>query len=377
MDNLPDPSTSSPPTNAPTEAKPVESKKSLLIVAGLLLLALFGGAGYYLMAGNQFNRLGPQTLVTPTPSPPPAGGSSPVPDETANWKTYSSSNFAFKYPMSWELLKSAPTELINQFDIANYPDTVYLKKQIGRLPAYVHVSKVGHGSGNLGDYSKQLSQRQIKAAGSQVAVSVVEWKSIPPLEKWNSYRVQFASLEDPSGKDSRYQILMLYPYPDYQDAERDFDAILSTFKFTDASQGVDTSGWKVYKDRQYGYEVNYPSMWVNDVCGINILFDKQMYDCGRDGVDYAYIVANKTNKSSISFNEESDETKQIKQKSALKIGGVDAIKIHVSKVKPSPGPDEYVRVKFIRRSVEFTFGLEDMDQESNFNQFLTTFKFTN
>lgn len=44
---------------------------------------------------------------------------------------------------------------------------------------------------------------------------------------------------------------------------KEFDQILSTFKFTDQSSVVDTSNWKTYKNNNLGFKIMYPHDWVN------------------------------------------------------------------------------------------------------------------
>lgn len=85
------------------EEKPVSSSLNLVkrFFIVWILIAIFVTAGilyatYYL--GVQQGKTAPQaTKLSPTIAP------SPVPDPTANWKTYTTSEFSIKYPPDWEV----------------------------------------------------------------------------------------------------------------------------------------------------------------------------------------------------------------------------------------------------------------------------------
>lgn len=94
----------------------MEPQKSIVLPLVLSVLAsaiVFGGFGYYLANSKNDNET---TIVTPTyttlpiTSTPPSSSTTTT-DETANWKTYTSSiySFSFKYPQDWTL-SNATTE---------------------------------------------------------------------------------------------------------------------------------------------------------------------------------------------------------------------------------------------------------------------------
>lgn len=93
---------STPPTTPTSPAAVVphsSNKTALYVVLVVLLLALVGVGSYFL--GQQSGKQTTQPAYTVTiPTTVPV---SPTPDETANWKTFSSTkkSYTFKYPSSW------------------------------------------------------------------------------------------------------------------------------------------------------------------------------------------------------------------------------------------------------------------------------------
>ncbi len=103
-----------PPEN-PVQTQPVQvpvnNSKSLLpfILGGLVLLGVVGVGAYYLgtqngnktspdQSSNVQSTATPQNNTVTNPTDTPIATRSPQNDETANWKTYSSSILSFKYP---------------------------------------------------------------------------------------------------------------------------------------------------------------------------------------------------------------------------------------------------------------------------------------
>ncbi len=87
---------------APTSSTPVTShsnKSALYVVLVVVLLAVVGAGSYFLGQQSGTQTAQPAASI-PTPTTPPTV---PTPDETANWKTYSSSKygFSFKYPSNY------------------------------------------------------------------------------------------------------------------------------------------------------------------------------------------------------------------------------------------------------------------------------------
>jgi len=96
---------SQPISQPPTQPHaPVKSKSWLLILLIILVILLsFGTAGFFAYKYVQLKNQAPTVTPTPLVSPKPTVEvGSPMPDETADWKTYSNTVFSFKYPVSWD-----------------------------------------------------------------------------------------------------------------------------------------------------------------------------------------------------------------------------------------------------------------------------------
>jgi len=88
----------------PAVSFPVESKNRpwlLWSAIGLIFLAL--GIAVGLFSAKFLSQSQDASPLTSTPSPTQSPASTPTPDPTANWKTYSNSegNYQIKYPNSW------------------------------------------------------------------------------------------------------------------------------------------------------------------------------------------------------------------------------------------------------------------------------------
>ncbi|MDO8657921.1 MAG: hypothetical protein Q7K55_04225 [Candidatus Levybacteria bacterium] len=80
---------------------PQKSKLPLFILIAFIFLILIGGGGYIIKSSNLKNQISNPQLNSQNLTPTQTTIISPTIDPTANWKTYTSSDFTFKYPSDW------------------------------------------------------------------------------------------------------------------------------------------------------------------------------------------------------------------------------------------------------------------------------------
>lgn len=99
-----------PNTQPPPRFNPLKFNRNILIglIASILVaIAIF--ASYFVSGSSQ----------TKTAISKPKVTSSPTPDPTANWKTYSGSSFTFKYPESWNVQEENDNVYFGDSQIVN------------------------------------------------------------------------------------------------------------------------------------------------------------------------------------------------------------------------------------------------------------------
>ncbi|PIR78902.1 MAG: hypothetical protein COU26_04065 [Candidatus Levybacteria bacterium CG10_big_fil_rev_8_21_14_0_10_36_30] len=77
----------------------------------------------------------------------------------------------------------------------------------------------------------------------------LDWRSHAPPYPMGPLTYTYSFIE----KGIKYEIVLL----SFNEQEK--EQILSTFKFTDQNQTVDTSNWKTYTNSKYGYSLKYPT----------------------------------------------------------------------------------------------------------------------
>lgn len=207
----------------------------LILVAVVILVAIAGGAFFL---GRQTSPA--QTISSPSPVPsqqvpvetPKQVSPSPV-DETANWKTYTSTNanFSFKYPSEWPLVNIPKFDQCsvciegltfshnynsNSSDLNIATILVFKEENIKSLDDYVKIHVKG-------DQSKV--NLQYTNVGGEKAVSYKLSGGIPPLPV-----IEYAVF-----KNGLYYIIRLEDSVETNKNKSKnqelFDKMLSTFKF--------------------------------------------------------------------------------------------------------------------------------------------------
>lgn len=188
---------------------------SLMTVAMVLLIVAVIVAVSYVVYTKFINPTTPK-VVTPvqTPTPIPVSevtlqaSTSATPDPTADWKTYTSSNFTFKYPSTW------------LFDSGNEISTSSPKIRLLMLnddSMYNECMKL--------DNSQNVENLIVKSY-SRVPVNEACASGTDEMEKW---------IVSSGSKGYGPGIQYFYNAAQKKEAETFFDEILSTFKFNSST----------------------------------------------------------------------------------------------------------------------------------------------
>jgi hypothetical protein len=191
-----------PPTPSITPAKP-KNRLFISLVIFVILLSL-GAAGFFAYQNYQLTH-------QPMPIQPPP---SPIPDPTANWKTYTNtqSEFSFQYPNDWI---STPGDNLHAPDNSI---SMWIQTKIGGMECFNLIkSKSSIING------KNFNIQYFSGADSDICSNPNE-------------RTIYFGQQSPF-----FTITYSYNQNNQIEAEKIFDQILSTFKFTEQA-GVKTTG---------------------------------------------------------------------------------------------------------------------------------------
>lgn len=178
-----------------------------IIILVLVILAAVGYFGYK----NYWPKA--QTLVITSPTP------APTPDPTADWKTYTTQFYSFKYPPQWQAQKSytydSGSETGFEYDYG-YPFYVRHIGNYNQLTSKPYSSLQEY----LGSRSGSIKDIQIDSFPAKHVSNPGDEGRVVPYEEVLVF------------VPNRTFILSLY-YQLYDKADiKTFDQILSTFKFT-------------------------------------------------------------------------------------------------------------------------------------------------
>ena len=219
---------SSPQPSVPQPSPPTSSSKLPLILVGLALLFVSATGGFLL--GKQL--YSPASQPTPTSIAEPT----PIPDPTANWKTYIYQNLVFKYPPDWvldtEKMAIRPPYLKNGEE---YPAiTLYTIDNPDNLSVKEYDDKASNAMMRPGLYSSSIGDREVTAEIKVVNGIKGYYLKDQNCEPLGCDRFSFVS------NKKIYVITNIYDHQDVssQNSEKEslrkiFNQILSTFKFTE------------------------------------------------------------------------------------------------------------------------------------------------
>lgn len=246
----PNPPAQTPPAPAPpsqpaqpeiiTPKKSFLSGKLLLLIIFILILIPIGWFSYQILN----SKVGPAPIVSkaiPTSAP------TPTPDPTASWKTYQGQGFTFKYPDNWfsqDNIESAELSAGTGF---------YL---IGTTPHPGGADDPTNAQLNVQLSKNTQTNEQFISTASQTA----NYKKTLTIGGFPAIQTQIKNFKQYYIKYSTVNLLILTAYTDQ--AGKDLDVIISSIKFTDASQAIDTSTWKTYTSLESKISFKYPSNFI-------------------------------------------------------------------------------------------------------------------
>ncbi|MBI4035555.1 hypothetical protein HY383_01275 [Candidatus Daviesbacteria bacterium] len=227
---------------------------SVLVLIGILVLTAVAGGAYY---------LGKSQVTKPQPQNPVVV--SPTPDETANWKTYTSQyGYSFKYPESWGATESVGDEGVVIYSKPEYIQLIqqleqgFDKEDYATVEVGMYLKGQQVADNSLGSNSNQIisPDTDVKDFVSRLYFSIIQSKEDTTFNGKPAVSVTFKRMVPPPGvalgsQDPPIQdgttksvwtkyngniLFINYQYGrKYMNSNAlpiIFDQILSTFKFT-------------------------------------------------------------------------------------------------------------------------------------------------
>lgn len=201
------------------------------IIIGVMVTAVAGGA-YYLGRSSSPKPSPIPTVVSQTPQP--TLSQTPTPDETANWRTYTSTSgkFTIKYPIEWKVLNggslSTGTEIVSFGpNITGVTEDLNIKMWIQMQSATNPNSSIK----NAEDYKNSLVKGYSSNPNSNISVTAATVDGVSGFKlSYIDSGVKITNiLIDKNGLVYSIAIRQTTPYSE-QDLQI-FNQILSTFRF--------------------------------------------------------------------------------------------------------------------------------------------------
>lgn len=253
------PEIQSPVTQSIPPSPSSSSNKTKYVLLGLLILLIITAVGgaYYLGVAKQQSAVQKNNHpITATIKPSPT--STPSPDLTENWKTYSDSNnhFSFKYPQEWIIKGNNIEEQVGNTagnnTLTQKGVSVNVYENAGNLTALEFLDTIFYKDYTGG--SKVLKDAYMKSYEGNInpnatikngeIVYVSEGGDLPyikPITVDGRQETYIDVLITPPGSNGNGVWISLgknavllrgYPSADYKNQQQIFNQILSTFKFT-------------------------------------------------------------------------------------------------------------------------------------------------
>lgn len=214
----------------------------------------------------------------------------PLPDQTANWKTYTSteSGYTVKYPPAFFLEKEEVAGESVIFHSMPKPTGTIEGKAIANLKYDVGVGVYDAKEKTLADIAKNYDEFKTREGYKREDFTLVNVKG---------YKISNAGIDFPTDivvvlyNNKQYSLYVKYYSNDpvvKTQAKNEFNQMLSTFEFMLQSYSLDTPTKAVFMNTKYSYSVSYPSVLVpitseNDP---SVLFEYPRY---RSGSPIFYI----------------------------------------------------------------------------------------
>ncbi|MEK7573805.1 MAG: hypothetical protein AAB531_05260 [Patescibacteria group bacterium] len=220
-----------PQTVIPPVSKSFLSTKIILLI--VIFLILIAGGGTYFALNSKTKPTPPVSKATKTSVP------IPTPDPTASWKTYinAKGKYSLQYPPTTAFIEDASGNATgnlsnNKVVIATEPTVLSLNNYIDQKTWCLSISSTTGKAFNLNsDNSLRFDKTPCGSTGSTDIYSV---------HNGIAYHIFIETQEN------------------FDKVQPIFDQILSTFKFTDASQTTDASTWKTYTSPNKIFTLKYP-----------------------------------------------------------------------------------------------------------------------
>lgn len=214
--------------NPPTYHKPL-----VTLVAVTFFLSALGTIVYFTTIGKGQISFSPPPTTTqkptvpaftlPTPTPTPDLYTESSLSATANWKTYTSDKFTFKYPANWDLTDCGDSETI-------YLDNEMINCAGGGSDIEIINTFDKESSFSLEKSNSTLIKERIISLGGKNALQAdIDTSKIISSTSGFRYTVTRIKIEN-----SIYDIIFNSGFVLDESSQRDiYDQILSTFQFTD------------------------------------------------------------------------------------------------------------------------------------------------
>lgn len=184
-------------------------------------------------------------------------------NQTANWKTHSSSDFSLKYPTIWYLNTSST----GYITITNYDSSLVAGSDAPISPENIVIS--------ISTYNNLSASETLESWVTKTSLSEKTNVLVDGIKAIRG-RIIYTGKEESGyyqeGQLSGDYVYILYNGKGYlitysphgSKFVSTFDQILSTFKFTTAST---TSSWKTYINNDRFYEFHYPEYATTSIAG--------------------------------------------------------------------------------------------------------------
>lgn len=244
-----------------TSSKPKSKGPMMMLIISLVVILLAGGGYYFYASMKPAENAAPVVATVPEASDSGSVSSTAMAADpaTTSWKTYTNTRlkFSFKYPPEYTLEKEDETKatfsgLFQPGDQVVQSELVVNFKKTKGLQALKSCTEIDINP--VGDYSclsggtkvetKIINGVEFKVFSLQEGYKQTQATSYLVAQTLKEPVIEFVHGQLGGGVGSR------------------FEPILSTFKFLDSNQAVDTSNWKIYENTEANFLIKYPSDWT-------------------------------------------------------------------------------------------------------------------